>query len=91
MFKNVANNERVKFAISQTRIDIKKCSKKLDNIPIKTKDDNDGAIPKKEGFQEMYNIVKVEQLNIINRLEKNVPINHMGVIVGIGKYEEKIS
>lgn len=91
VFKNIANSEEQKFKIDLSSIDMYKCSKELSNIPIEINDDNEGAIPKKVGFLEMYEIGKVEQLNSINRWEKNVPILNMAALVGIGKNGEKIS
>lgn len=91
VFKNIANSEEKRFRIDFSKIDIYKCAKKLANIPIEINDDNEGAIPKKVGFLEMYEIGKVEQLNSINRWENNVPLLNMSAVVGIGKNGEKIS
>lgn len=91
VFKNIANNEKQKFKIDNQEIDMLKCSRLLANIPIEINDDSEGNIPKKVGFLEMYDIGKVEQLNALNRWEKNVPILNMSAMVGIGKNGEKIS
>lgn len=91
VFKNIANSEQQKFKIDLTDIDMYKCAKKLANIPIEINDDSEGAIPKKVGFLEMYEIGKIEQLNAISRWENNVPILNMAAVVGIGKNGEKIS
>ncbi len=91
VFKNIANNENQIFSIDLTDIDLYKCFKTLSNIPIEINEDNDGAIPKKVGFLEMYEIGKVEQLNALSRWNKNVPILNMSAIVGIGKNGEKIA
>ncbi len=91
MFKNIANNGEQKFKIDLSNINISKAFRKLANIPIELNNNEDGIIPKKVGFLEMYDVGKVEQLNSKNRWISNVPILNMSAIVGIGKSGEKIS
>ena len=91
VFKNIANSENQKFKIDFNIVDIHKCFCNLANIPIEINDDSEGAIPKKVGFLEMYDVGKVEQLNALSRWDKNVPILNMDAMVGIGKNGEKIS
>ena len=91
VFKNISNSESQKFKIELTDIDYFKCFKMLSNIPVEINDDNEGIIPKKVGFLEMYEVGKVEQLNCKSRWKKNTPILNMSTVVGVGKNGEKIS
>ncbi len=91
IFKNISNSEEQKFKIDLTNVDYFNCFKKLSNIPVEINDDNEGIIPKKVGFLEMYEVGKVEQLNCKSRWKKNVPILNMAAIIGVGKNGEKIS
>ena len=91
MFKNIANNERQIFEIEKEDFNMLHASRNLANIPIEINDDTEGAIPKKVGFLEMYDVGKVEQLNCNGRWNKNVPISNMAALIGLGKNGEKIS
>ncbi len=92
IFKNIANNDSQEFIIDlSNKYDIYKCSQTLSNIPIEFKNDENGQIPNKLGFLEMYDVGKVEQLNSLNRWIKNTPILNMQAPVGMGKSGEKIS
>ncbi len=74
-----------------TPINLYKCAEMLSNIPIEFSDNDDGKIPEKLSFLEMYDVGEVEQLNASNRWKKNNPILSLGAPVGYGKNGEKIS
>lgn len=56
----------------------------LSNIPIEY-DDNEGTIPQAVGFLEMYQVGKIEQLNIVNRWQNNNSTTSLQAILGLGK------
>ncbi len=58
--------------------------KTLANTPLELDLSSGEAIPNKYGFLEMYDVGKIEQLNIINRWMKNSPIHSLQVPIGIG-------
>ncbi len=91
LFENVLNTNNLNFRIDfDTNIDMYECAKVLANIPIEITDDSE-TLPTKYGFLEMYNVGKVEQLNSLNRWQKNNPILTLQAQVGIGKSGEKIN
>ncbi|MBO5120122.1 MAG: type VII secretion protein EssC [Bacilli bacterium] len=63
-------------------IDIRKLNKMIANIPIEMAKDR-YALPNKLGFLEMFNVGKIEQLNIQNRWQTNNPIVSLQVPVGV--------
>ena len=60
------------------------CIKKISNTPIEFYDDDKG-LPNTVSFLEMYNVGKVEQLNIFQRYQSNNSQKSLSVPVGIGK------
>lgn len=84
--------ETVKFNIDLTSdIDYENCIRAISNVPIEIDSDEEGQLPNKIGFLEMYDVGKVEQFNSLTRWKKNNPILNLQVPVGIGKNGEKIS
>lgn len=65
-----------------TNYDIKKYINALANIPIEFIDDTKN-LPNSLGFLEMYNVGKVEQLNILNRWKANDPTKTLKAEVGV--------
>ena len=68
-------------------IDVYECAQKLANIPImveKAKYELPSSLP----FLEMYNVGKVEQLNILDRWENNNPVNSLAVPIGVDQQGE---
>ena len=65
-------------------IDVYDCIKKISNIPIEINSD-DKALPDSVSFLEMYNVGKVEQLNILQRYQNNNSQKSLAVPVGIEK------
>ena len=91
LFENVLNTNHLNFRIDfDTNINMYECAKVLANMPIEIGDDSE-ALPNKYGFLEMYNVGKVEQLNSLNRWQKNNPILTLQAQVGVGKGGEKIN
>ena len=85
-------NEPLKFQIDLTdNIDYELCAKKLANIPIEFNSNEEGQLPNKLGFLEMYDIGKIEQLNVPVRWQQSNPMLNLQVPVGFGKNGEKIS
>lgn len=92
LHNNISNHEILKFNIDFiTPVDYDLCAKTLANIPIKIESNDDGSLPSKLGFLEMYDVGKIEQLNSFIRWQKNNPIINLQVPVGVGKNGEKIS
>ena len=63
-------------------VNIPKCVEKLANIPIEFTEDLRN-LPTSIGFLEMFNVGKVEQLNILNRWKMNNPMQSLHAQVGI--------
>ena len=64
-------------------IDFSQCIDLVSNIPIKIENDVKGSLPDKLGFLEMYNVGKLEQLNIINRWKNSQVVNSLAAPIGI--------
>ncbi len=54
----------------------------LSNIPIMAKEGK-AELPKSLTFLEMYNVSKIEQLNILNRWETNNPVANLKTPIGV--------
>ena len=65
-----------------TNIDIYKCLNNISNIPIEFNEDL-RSLPLSIGFLEMYNVGKIEQLNVLNRWRLNNPIKTLRAQVGV--------
>ena len=65
-------------------IDINECIRKISNIPIEFNDD-DKALPNSISFLGMYNVGKVEQLNILQKYQSNNSQKSLSVPIGIEK------
>ena len=77
-----ANNQQLFVMDSTKNINFPLLCEKLSNIPIKLPLMLD-EIKSSIGFLEMYKVGKVEQLNILDRWEKNNPVNSLSVPIGI--------
>lgn len=85
-------DEPIKFEYDfNETIDYELCAKKLANIPIELNSNDEGQLPNKLSFLEMYDMGKIEQLNIPVRWQESNPMLNLQVPVGIGKNGEKIS
>ena len=65
-------------------VDIDECVKKISNIPIEFNND-DKALPNTISFLEMYNVGRVEQLNILQRYQNNNSQKSLAAPVGVEK------
>lgn len=72
-------------------IDYERCVKVLANTPIDIKSDDEGKLPLKIGFLEMYDVGKVEQLNSNLRWDRNNPVLNLSAPVGVGRNGELIT
>ena len=66
------------------KVSIDECVKKISNIPIEFNSD-DKALPNTISFLEMYNVGKVEQLNILQRYQMNNSQKSLAAPVGVEK------
>ena len=62
--------------------DMNYISSYLSNIPISAKQ-GASELPKSLNFLEMYNVSKIEQLNILNRWKENDPTTSLKVPIGV--------
>ena len=63
-------------------IDMNYLSEKLSNIPLLGKDAA-SSLPSMLSFLEMYNVAKIEQLNIQNRWKENNPTLNLATPIGV--------
>lgn len=59
------------------------CIDLISNIPIKVDNEMKGSLPDKLGFLEMYNVGKLEQLNIISRWKNSPVVNSLATPIGV--------
>lgn len=72
-----------KFNIPElVNVDMNLISSKLLNIPIPTKA-GAAILPKSLTFLEMYNVSKIEQLNILSRWKTNNPVTNLNTPIGV--------
>ncbi len=89
---NIDFNIATEFSVDLiSDINYELCIKKLANIPIELKRSDEGQLPNKLGFLEMYDVGKIEQLNSGVRWSESNPILNLNVPVGFGKNGEIIS
>ena len=89
LFENelVSNKQKEFVADYNTNINMYECSKSLFNIPIEIAKENSN-LPTMISFLEMYNVGKVEQLNIVNRWKTNDPTKSLQAPIGVDKNRE---
>lgn len=86
--KNISNKLQIMFTPDiSNKIDIKDYIRKLSNIPTITKD-TEKILPISLSFLDMYNVSKIEQLNISNKWKNNNPVNSLSAPVGVHKSGE---
>ena len=66
------------------KVNIDECIKRISNIPIEFNND-DKALPNTISFLEMYNVGKVEQLNILQRYQTNNSQKSLAAPIGVEK------
>lgn len=84
IFENelVSDKQKEFVANIDENIDLEKCAICLSKIPIEFKNGKMG-LPNSVGFLEMYNVGMIEQLNILNRWQKNDPTTSLEAPIGI--------
>ena len=89
LFENelVSNKQKEFVADFDTNVDMYECCKKLFNIPIEIAKENSN-LPTMISFLEMYDVGKVEQLNVLNRWKSNDPTKSLQAPVGVDKNRE---
>ena len=65
-------------------VNINECIKKISNIPIEFNSD-DKSLPNTISFMEMYNVGKVEQLNVLQRYKTNNSQKSLAAPIGVEK------
>ncbi|MBQ3510914.1 MAG: type VII secretion protein EssC [Bacilli bacterium] len=71
-----------------TGLNMRAVANRLANIPISYVDE-ESALPTSMTFLEMYNVARIEQLNIRNRWKTNNPIQSLQVPIGVHKSGEQ--
>lgn len=66
----------------EKNLNMREIANKISNIPIMTKEGL-AVLPSSLSFLEMYNVSKVEQLNVLNRWQTNSPVNTLTAPVGV--------
>lgn len=68
----ISSNNQKQFTIDNYKeIDFEKVSQKILNIPIKYTGGKGGLLPNSFSFLEMYDVGRIEQLNVLERWKKN--------------------
>ena len=81
--KDLNKDNQISFTMDKTDdINMGIICEKLANIPIKANDQFD-ELKNSIGFLEMYKVGRVEQLNILDRWQKNNPVNSLSVPIGV--------
>lgn len=83
MEKNVEEQKQIKFKLEENiNYDMEPVSQILSNIPILSSDGK-SELPTSISFLEMYNVGRIEHLNILNRWENNNPVISLRAPVGV--------
>lgn len=81
--KNVEEQKQTKFNVEENiDYDMEPVSQVLSNIPILSSDGK-SELPTSISFLEMYNVGRIEHLNILNRWENNNPVISLKAPVGV--------
>lgn len=81
--KNLSENQRHFELDSIDEIDFNELFRKISNIPIKIQEKSSNALLSKYSFLDMFDVGKVEQLNILNRWQKNDTTLSLKAPIGI--------
>ena len=89
VFENelVSNKQKEFIADFNTNIDMYQCVKTLANIPIEANEEAQ-SLPNMVSFLEMYNVGKVEQLNILDRWRDSNPTKSLQAPIGVSTNRE---
>lgn len=81
--KEIDSKNQTKFSIEDSSmIDMRNIAASLANIPLLAADEESG-LPNSLTFLEMFNVSKIEQLNILNRWKENDPVINLSAPVGV--------
>ena len=83
----VSNKQKEFNADYNLQINMYDCCKRLANIPIDIAKEN-RKLPTGISFLEMYNVGRIEQLNILSRWKNNDPTNSLQAPVGVDQSHE---
>ena len=75
---------RQEFKASFNELNMKLLSERISSVPIEFENGR-FSLPEVYTFLEMYNVGRVEQLNVLSRWKESNPINSLAVPVGIGE------
>ena len=89
VFENelVSNKQKEFIADFNPNIDMYQCTKVLANIPIEIAKES-SSLPMMLSFLEMYDVGKVEQLNILSRWQNSNPTKTLQAPIGVDKNRE---
>lgn len=85
--ETLSKESMIKFKPEYKKVDMRKISKVLSNIPIKIKA-IEQELPTAISFLEMYNVGKIEQLNITNRWSTSNSTLSLSTPIGIHENQE---
>lgn len=77
--------------LSNSNVNLGYCISKINNTPIKSKDEVEDDIPDNFGFLEMYNVGNINQLNIKDRWRESDVINSLSVPIGVDGHGQLIN
>ena len=81
--KKINVSAQVRFKTEyEPNLDMRAIANKISNIPTTTKEGLQ-VLPTSLSFLEMYNVSKVEQLNVLNRWKNNSPVNTLTAPIGV--------
>lgn len=69
--------------LNEEEVDLAHCFSLLANIPVKTNTTILSNLPDRYGFLEMYDVGKVEQLNVLNKWKNANIVNSLAAPIGI--------
>lgn len=78
---NSQNHQKFKNEFDQT-LDMRKIGEVLSNIPIAS-DSLNNILPNSLSFLQMYNVSKIDHLNILNRWKNNNPVLNLATPIGV--------
>lgn len=87
---DLTNGVRQEFKASFNDLNMNLLTNKISNYPIELKNGS-FRLPEVYTFLEMYNVGRVEQLNVLSRWKESDPINSLNVPIGIGENGDFIS
>ncbi|MBR3661175.1 MAG: type VII secretion protein EssC [Bacilli bacterium] len=87
---DLTSGVRQEFLVDLKEYNMKLLTEKISNVPIELLKGK-FKLPEVYTFLEMYNVGRVEQLNVMSRWRESNPINSLSVPVGIGENGDFIS